>query len=286
MVQRLPETYRIDADDPRAPSQEIWDCMSPEERAHVVEMLPIEVPIELQPPEGDHHRLAKTRTTDTLDAFFRRIGRKIYVSSELGVFYPNEPRFSPDVFAVLDVDPHPRTKWAVSSEGKGLDLVIEVHYAGDTAKDYELNVERYARLGITEYFIFDRAKLSIRGYRLPQPEDAGRGGRGRVYRPILPQQGRYTSEVLGLDLIIENDKLRFLLGMAEIPEAEELVVKLGSMLDQVLINKQDAEERANAEAARAEAEAASAEALRQKLADTEQKLADAEALIAKLQRGD
>ena len=102
---------------------------------------------------------------------------------------------------------------------------------------------------------------------------------GRAYRPILPQQGRYTSEVLGLDLMIENDKLRFLLGMAEIPEAEELVVKLGAMLDQVLINRQDAEERVKAEAARAEA-------LQQKLADAERRLAEAEALIATLQRGE
>src|SRR5689334_17784051 len=207
MAQHLPGTYRLDPGDPRAPSQDAWDRMTPAERARVVAMLPAEVPLELHPPEGDVHRKAKTRTADTLDAFFRRIGRKIYVSSELGVFYPDEPRFSPDVFAVLDVDPHPRTKWTVSAEGKGLDLVIEVHYAGDTAKDYELNVERYARLGVTEYFIFDRAKLSLRGYRLPQPADAARGGRGRVYRPILPQQGRYTSEVLGLDLMIENDKL-------------------------------------------------------------------------------
>lgn len=44
MVQRLPETYRIDAADPRAPSQEVWDRMSPEERDRVVAMLPIEVP--------------------------------------------------------------------------------------------------------------------------------------------------------------------------------------------------------------------------------------------------
>jgi hypothetical protein len=187
---------------------------------------------------------------------------------------------------VLDVDPRPRTRWAVSAEGKGLDLVIEVHYAGDTAKDYELNVERYARLGITEYFIFDRQKLGLRGYRLPQPEDAARSGRGRVYRPILPQQGRYTSEVLGLDLMIESDKLRFLLGMAEIPEAEELVVKLGAMLDQVLINRQDAEERVKAEAARAETEAARADAEAARAEALQQKLAEAEALIAKLQRGE
>ena len=68
-------------------------------------------------------------------------------------------------------------------------------------------------------------------------------------------------------------------GMAKIPEVEELVVKLGAMLAQELINMQDAEERATAEAARADAEAARAETL-------QQKLAEAEALIAKLQRGE
>src|SRR5688572_2964910 len=103
MAQHVPEMYRIDPVDPRAPSQEVWDAMSPEERARVVAMLPAEVPLELYPPEGDQHRKAKTRTADTLDAFFRRIGRKIYVSSELGVFYPGERRFAPDVLAVLDV---------------------------------------------------------------------------------------------------------------------------------------------------------------------------------------
>ncbi|MEO5726647.1 MAG: Uma2 family endonuclease, partial [Byssovorax sp.] len=190
MVQRLPETYRIDAADPRAPSQEVWDRMSPEERDRVVAMLPIEVPIELQPPEGDHHRLAKTRTTDTLDAFFRRIGRKIYVSSELGVFYPDEPRFYPDVFAVLDVDPHPRTRWTVSAEGMGLDLVIEVHYGGDTVKDYELNVERYARLGIREYFHL--RSRQARPPRLPAPATRGRRAqqRSRARLPPRPPAAR------------------------------------------------------------------------------------------------
>jgi multidrug efflux pump subunit AcrA (membrane-fusion protein) len=47
MVQRLPESYRIDPADPRAPSQEVWDRMTAEERARVVAMLPAEVPIEL-----------------------------------------------------------------------------------------------------------------------------------------------------------------------------------------------------------------------------------------------
>src|SRR6185503_4110611 len=123
MVQRLPDDYRFDPADPRAPTEEQWAGMSPEQRARVIAMLPIEAPIELYPPEGDSHRIAKTRTTDTLDAYFRRIRRKIYISSELGVFYPGEARFSPDVLAVLDVELRERDRWVVVDEGKGLDLV-------------------------------------------------------------------------------------------------------------------------------------------------------------------
>jgi len=272
MTQRLPTDYRIDPQNPRAPSEAEWARMTPEQRALVVTMLPAEVPLDLQPPEGDAHRRAKNRTADVLDAFFRRIGRKIYISSELAVFYPDEPRFAPDVLAVVDAEPGDRTKWVVAAEGKGLDLVIEVHYAGDASKDYDLNVARYARLGIREYFIFDRGRLGLRGYRWPE-------GGGKTYRPILPQQGRYTSEVLGLDLMIEGDQLRFLLGMAEVPDAEELIAKLGGMLDTVLAHKQEAEERAQAEAARAQVEAARAN-------DLACRLADAEATIERLKRGE
>jgi Uma2 family endonuclease len=267
MVQRLPDAYRLDPQDPRAPSEEHWARMSTEERARVVAALPIEVPEELQPPEGDFHRKAKVKTTDTLDDFFQRIGRKIYVSSELAVFYPDEPRFSPDVFAVLDVEHRDRTSWVVTEEGKGLDLVIEIHYAGDKAKDYKANVERYARLGIREYFIFDRLRLSLHGYRLSPPEEAQPGKR-RTYRPILPQGGLFASHVLGLDLTVEGSKLRFFYGMAPVPEAEELVAKLQTMVDGLHARAEEAEQRAAIEAERAEAAATRADELERRLVKT------------------
>lgn len=250
MVQGLPEGYRVDPVDPRAPSQEQWERMSPAERARVTDMLPSEVPLELQPPEGDAHFGAKVRARGTLDDFFRRIGRKIYISSEIAVYYPEEPRFSPDLLAVLDVEPHERDKWVVAAEGKGIDLVIEVHYLGDRKKDYETNVDRYARLGVREYFIFDRGLLSLRGYRLPSADEEASSAKRRVYRPILPQSGRYASQVLGLDLMIEGTTLRFLYGMAPVPAAEELVAKLESIVTDLLTRVESAERRA----AEAEAE--------------------------------
>lgn len=266
-----PARYRFDPADPRAPTEEQWARMTPAERARVVAMLPAEFDLDLQPPEGDDHRKAKTKATDTLETFFKRIGRKIYVSSELGVYYPGEARFSPDILAVLDVEPHNRGKWVVADEGKGLDLVIEVHHLGSAEKDYEENVQRYASLGISEYFIFDRGKLSLRGYRLP-PEGP------RVYRPLKPQQGRYVSEVLGIDLAVEGEKLRFLYGQAAILDADELIARLGSLLDEVIAHQQDAEARA----AELEQKLATSE---EKLATAEEKLAEALAEIERLRAG-
>ncbi len=276
MMQLVDAAYRFDPADPRSPSQEQWDLMSADVRARVVAMLPAEVPWELQPPEGDPHWEAKATTRTTLDDFFGRTGRRIYISSELAVFYPNEARFSPDILAVRDVELRQRTKWTVVAEGKGLDLVIEVHFAGDKTKDYELNVERYARLGIAEYFIFDRGQLSLRGYRLPAASE-GRATKPRAYQPILPQGGLYASQVLGLELRVEGERLRFYAGTAPLLEANERIEKLGLTLDDVVARKEEAERRATAEAERATAEAERAD-------DAEQRLAEALARIEQLEK--
>ena len=41
------------------------------------------------------------------------------------MYYPGERMFSPDLIAVVDVDPHPRDHWSVSAEGRGLDVARE-----------------------------------------------------------------------------------------------------------------------------------------------------------------
>lgn len=209
-----------------APSQEEWDRLSSEERAAVVAALPGEVTdAEMSPPEGDRHFKAKTRALGALRSFFTKQRRRIYLAAELPVYYPAEPRFAPDLMAVLDVEDHDRDSWIVSAEGKGLDWVLEVHVGGDRKKDAELNVTRYARLGIAEYFMYDRAKNRLHAFRLV-PES-------RTYSAILPQHGMYTSTVLGLDVQVEKDRLRFYAGTALLLESEELIARLEQMLDDV-----------------------------------------------------
>lgn len=236
-----------------APSQEEWNALSESERAAVVNALPGEVTDqEMAPPEGDRHFKAKVGALGALRGYFARQGRRIYLAAELPTYYPNEPRFAPDLLAVLDVPDHERDKWVVSAEGRGLDWVLEVHVGGDRKKDAERNVARYARVGIPEYFLYDRARGQLQAYRLAAPD-------ARVYTPIVAQHGRYESRVLGLDVQVERDRIRFHSGTALLLESEELISRLETLLE-------DSQRRADDEMRRAEQAEAELARLREELA--------------------
>jgi hypothetical protein len=186
----------------------------------------------------------------TLGRFFERMGRS--------------------VMAVLDVSTHEPPHWVVANEGRGLDFALEIFVSGSRRKDHGHNVERYARLGIRESFIFDRGRLRRSK------------GDGSAYQPIVPQRGLYPSAVLGLDLMLEGERLRFFLGDAEVPEAEELIAKLEKMLTQLELRVSQAEQRAREEARlrQEEARLREEEAEHRKLAEQrlERALAELEAL--------
>ncbi|WP_375773890.1 Uma2 family endonuclease [Archangium gephyra] len=239
---------------PRAPTQEEWEAMGPEERERVVASLPGEVTWdEMAMPEGDKHLRAKVRTLDLLEGYFSHQRRKVYIGAELPIYYPGERRFAPDLLVVLDVETHEREKWVVSHEGKGLDWVLEVHVGGDRKKDAEYNVERYARLGIPEYFIYDRAKERLEGYRLPEPG-------ARRYERMETKQGRYTSEVLGLELEVVGAQLRLWSGNALLLESGELVARMREKLEEV-------QQRVDEEARRREEEARRREEAERRIAE-------------------
>ena len=168
--------------------------------------------------------------------------------------YPGERVFTPDLIAVLDVeDPwmhDERMAWVVAQEGRGVDLALEILHSGDPSKDLLDNVLEYARLGIPEYFIYDRRKLRVLGYRLPFP------GSGR-YEPIKVHGGKLRSEVLGMELAVISGRL----GSAVL-DTRELNERLGQALDELELKVEAeaearlaAERRAEAEGYRAQAEA-------------------------------
>ena len=210
-----------------APTEEAWRAMSPAEQLDFL----VRANEALSDPvaamtEGRRHKKAKTRTLDALGLHFSSIGRIVYLAEEMAVHYPGEPVFTPDVLAVVGVaepEDDPRMAWVVADEGKGLDLALEVLHRGDRKKDLVENVERYAKLGIPEYFVYDRHHQQIHGYRLT-------GERARRYQRIVPQFGRYTSSVLGLDLAIHAGTLRFFYGAAELPGTSDLIGRLNGMV--------------------------------------------------------
>jgi len=225
--------------------------MSEEERARIVASLPSDIP-RAEPPEGDAHRVPKTRALEALGEYFRRIRRRIYLSAELPVYYPAEQMFAPDLIAVRDVEDHHRSSWVVSKEKRGLDLALEIHVAGNVRKDFEENVVRFARLGIPEYFAYDASKHRLVGWHLADPSH-------RRYERIVPQAGRWSSEVLGLDLGVEGERLRFFHGSAPLLDASELIAQLSNMVDDALERAESEAQRAESEAQRAESEAQRAE---------------------------
>lgn len=227
---------------PTVPTAEAWRAMTPDERLR----LQVEINAAVSGPadamaEGQPHRRAKSRTLDALGLYFRTIGRTIYLAEELAVLYPGEKPFAPDILAVLDVETtedDERMSWVVVDEGKGPDLVIEVLHRGNRDKDLVENVDRYARLGVAEYFVYDRGLQKIHGYRLPDP------GATR-YQRILPQHGHFHSAVLGLDLVILQNTLRFLSGSATLPFSADLISRLEGMVENLETKADQAQAQAD-----------------------------------------
>ena len=254
---------------PIGPTVEAWRAMTPAERERFL----LEVLDALSDPrsamsEGRPHKKVKTRALDMLGLHFRAMGRVVYLAEEMAVVYPGEEVFTPDLLAVVGVEEpedDERMAWVVADEGKGLDVVLEVLHKGNRDKDLVENVERYARLGIPEYFVYDRARQQIQGYRLS-------GADAKRYQRIVPQSGRYSSTVLGLDLAIQGGKLRFFQGMAELFGTSDLIGRLTGMMEDL---------EAKAEQATAKAEQATVKA-EQATAKAEQATAKAEQALAGL----
>jgi hypothetical protein len=125
---------------------------------------------------------------------------------------------------------------------------MEVHVGGDRKKDAELNVARYARLGIPEYVIYDRARQQLHAYRLPAPG-------ADTYVRVVPQAGRYPSEVLGLDLVLQDGRLSFYHANAELLTPRDLAARLEGMVEAFAAERDAEAQRAKEEAQRAKEEA-------------------------------
>jgi hypothetical protein len=190
--------------------------------------------------EGDEHQELWIDAKHTLRRHFGRTRRSLYVAANLPVHYPGERSFAPDLLAVVDAPTRKRRSWMVLREGKGIDLCLEICVYGRRRKDRVDNVLRYARLGIREYFLLDVGRHQLRGYRL-----AGPGA--RTYERVVPNHGRFVSEVLGLEIGYREGRLRFYAGSAVLLTPEEESDDLARLAEEI-------QQRADAEQQRADTE--------------------------------
>ena len=185
----------------------------------------------------------------------------------------------PDVFVVFGVPAKGRPSYEVWKEGKVPDFVLEVASQGTYGKDLGSKKDTYEELGVPELCVFDpqggmhRPRLQL--FRL---EDG-------VYEPVSGRSGAdgslaVTSETLGLELRLEDDRLRLW-----DPESREY-----------LLDRNEERARYEAERARYEAERARCEAARARCEEeragrlkerdiriaTEQRVRDLESQLADL----
>ena len=129
-----------------------------------------------------------------------------YVSGDILTYYTEgNPRdvCAPDVLVSFGIGQKNRHTYKVWEEGKVPDFVME--FSSKTTYQNDLTDKKalYARLGIPNYVLYDAEALY-----LPSPLMGFRLIEG-VYVPIPPgDDGRIHSDVLGLDFVIEERRLR------------------------------------------------------------------------------
>lgn len=131
----------------------------------------------------------------------------VFVASDLGLFFERGDRRAllvPDVLVSFGVDREHRLSYKAWEEGTTPDFVLELLSARTWRRDVAAKPPLYEAIGVGEYWIFDPIS------KLPEPIVGRRLDAAGVYRTVREQPGGgYHSEVLGLDLIVHGDGLRF-----------------------------------------------------------------------------
>ena len=218
-------------------------------------------------PDSTWQGYALCRQGDALLARYERCPN-IFIGINLMLRYrdgADTRALVPDIFVVFGVPAKGRPSYEVWKEGKVPDFVLEVASQGTYGKDLGSKKDTYEELGVPEFCVFDpqggmhRPRLQL--FRL---EDG-------VYEPVSGRSGSdgslaVTSETLGLELRLEDDRLRLW-----DPEAQEY-----------LLDRNEERTRYEAERARCEEERAGRLKERDKRIATEQRVLDLESQLADL----
>ncbi len=230
----IPSTADTSKNDPLiVPTKKEWRQLSSSEKNAVEDRIMFALDNDVSfMGETTLHFQARASASEVLRRYYNNRGKAVFIASDLYTLYPGEQAFYPDLLVVFDVDNHHRRTWNVIREGKGLDFVLEILSRGTRRVDQVQKLNLFARLGIPEYFIFDPDKYALSGYTL----------KNQVYHPIAAKTDKSIfSEILGLYLIVDNYKLRFIVDGIDIPFGDELIQTLNQKLDgknQLIANNQ------------------------------------------------
>lgn len=160
--------------------------------------------------ESDFQRKSLTYAVEALSIHFQA-RQDVYVSGNLFIYYEEgNPKavVAPDVFVVIGADRRDRSSYMLWEEPKAPDFVLEITSRSTRSEDQGTKRGIYAFLGVREYFQYDPTgdylDPALKGFRLA----------GENYQPLpattLPD-GTLSlhSEMLGLDLRLVNNSLRF-----------------------------------------------------------------------------
>lgn len=197
--------------------------------------------------ESEWHVIATLYLLSALRNFFARRS-DVYVIADMFMYYEEgNPRANkvPDVMVVKNIEQRKRRIFKVWEEGAIPCLIVEVTSKSTWAEDTIRKSSLYARLGVTEYFLFDPLHEymddQFMGFRLEDGE----------YVPLEPAaDGSLFSQELGLILQPDGDLLRVVN-----PDTNEIVPGM----EETYAYAEERQERAEQETQRAEQEAQRAE---------------------------
>ena len=213
---------------------------------------------------SDRHRRILFRTIETLEAHYAQ-QPDVYVSGDILMYYvKGDPHqvIAPDVLVSFGLEKKERLTYLVWVEGKLPDFVMEFSSKTTYNDDLGPKKDRYASLGIQDYFLYDALGLylptPLMGYTLVDDK----------YIPLTGNRdGGLHSDVLSLDFHVDDVGL----GIYD-PVA-------GAWLQ---TPTESAEARAEQEKARAEEEKARAEQEKARAETAEARAETAETEVAQL----
>ena len=154
-------------------------------------------------PESTRHEAAATYGAIALRSWFRDRPETLVARDLLMLFEEGtrEAALAPDLMVVFDAGNPDRSSYKVWREGDRVpSFALEVLSASTRRRDVSAKPGLYAALGVHELWLFEPLERQLVGYRLE-------GGR---YERIRPRRdGSLSSQVLGLDVVVEDGELRF-----------------------------------------------------------------------------